>query len=67
MIPAYCAHQVCNLADCIKIACDFLSPRNSAIRRFQAFADDPRRLSLDLAQTASLDAPKSRKNSEGKM
>lgn len=27
MIPAYCAHQVCNLSDCIKIACDFVSPR----------------------------------------
>lgn len=27
MVPAGCAHQVCNLADCIKIACDFVSPR----------------------------------------
>lgn len=26
-IPAGCAHQVCNLADCIKIAIDFVSPR----------------------------------------
>ena len=26
-IPAGCAHQVCNLADCIKIALDFVSPR----------------------------------------
>lgn len=25
-IPAGCAHQVCNLADCIKVACDFVSP-----------------------------------------
>lgn len=27
-IPAGCAHQVCNLTDCIKIAVDFLSPCN---------------------------------------
>ncbi|WVQ77932.1 hypothetical protein IAT38_000012 [Cryptococcus sp. DSM 104549] len=27
-IPAGCAHQVCNLADCIKIALDFVSPHN---------------------------------------
>jgi len=27
-IPAGCAHQVCNLTDCIKIAVDFLSPYN---------------------------------------
>ncbi|EKM59423.1 uncharacterized protein PHACADRAFT_249898 [Phanerochaete carnosa HHB-10118-sp] len=27
-IPAGCAHQVCNLADCIKVACDFISPDN---------------------------------------
>ncbi|KAK4684539.1 hypothetical protein P7C73_g5636, partial [Tremellales sp. Uapishka_1] len=27
-IPAGCAHQVCNLADCIKIALDFVSPNN---------------------------------------
>lgn len=26
-IPAGCAHQVCNLANCIKIAIDFVSPR----------------------------------------
>jgi lysine-specific demethylase 3 len=26
-IPAGCAHQVCNLAGCIKIALDFVSPR----------------------------------------
>ena len=26
-IPAGCAHQVCNLSDCIKIALDFVSPR----------------------------------------
>ncbi|KIP09215.1 hypothetical protein PHLGIDRAFT_343879 [Phlebiopsis gigantea 11061_1 CR5-6] len=29
-IPAGCAHQVCNLADCIKVACDFVSPENIA-------------------------------------
>lgn len=31
-IPAGCAHQVCNLADCIKIALDFVSPRESSLR-----------------------------------
>ncbi|EMD40603.1 hypothetical protein CERSUDRAFT_80259 [Gelatoporia subvermispora B] len=29
-IPAGCAHQVCNLADCIKVASDFVSPENVA-------------------------------------
>lgn len=29
-IPAGCAHQVCNLADCIKVAVDFVSPENIA-------------------------------------
>ncbi|EGF98566.1 uncharacterized protein MELLADRAFT_40785, partial [Melampsora larici-populina 98AG31] len=28
MIPAYSPHQVCNLANCIKIAMDFLSPQS---------------------------------------
>ncbi|KAI0080657.1 hypothetical protein K474DRAFT_1614902 [Panus rudis PR-1116 ss-1] len=28
LIPAGCAHQVCNLADSIKVACDFVSPEN---------------------------------------
>ncbi|PWN48857.1 hypothetical protein IE53DRAFT_388938 [Violaceomyces palustris] len=27
-IPAGCAHQVCNLGDCIKVAVDFVSPEN---------------------------------------
>ncbi|OCB84601.1 Clavaminate synthase-like protein [Sanghuangporus baumii] len=27
-IPAGCAHQVCNLSDSIKAACDFVSPEN---------------------------------------
>ncbi|KAI9441323.1 hypothetical protein H4582DRAFT_1848819 [Lactarius indigo] len=27
-IPAGCAHQVCNLSDCIKVAMDFVSPEN---------------------------------------
>lgn len=27
-IPAGCAHQVCNFSDCIKVACDFVSPEN---------------------------------------
>ncbi|TBU31981.1 Clavaminate synthase-like protein [Dichomitus squalens] len=30
LVPAGCAHQVCNLADCIKVACDFVSPENIA-------------------------------------
>ncbi|KAH7888104.1 hypothetical protein F5I97DRAFT_1865700 [Phlebopus sp. FC_14] len=30
LIPAGCAHQVCNLADCIKVAVDFVSPENIA-------------------------------------
>ncbi|KAH7930065.1 Clavaminate synthase-like protein [Leucogyrophana mollusca] len=29
-IPAGCAHQVCNLADCVKVASDFVSPENIA-------------------------------------
>ncbi|KIL67385.1 hypothetical protein M378DRAFT_102557 [Amanita muscaria Koide BX008] len=29
-IPAGCAHQVANLADCIKVAIDFVSPENVA-------------------------------------
>ncbi|GAA5844186.1 hypothetical protein JCM9279_001720 [Rhodotorula babjevae] len=29
-IPAGCAHQVCNLADCIKVATDFVSVENVA-------------------------------------
>ncbi|KAJ1023199.1 hypothetical protein NDA16_003352 [Ustilago loliicola] len=28
LIPAGCAHQVCNLTDCIKVAVDFVSPQN---------------------------------------
>jgi len=27
-IPAGCAHQVCNVGDCIKVAVDFVSPAN---------------------------------------
>ncbi|KAA1466060.1 hypothetical protein DENSPDRAFT_862224 [Dentipellis sp. KUC8613] len=27
-IPAGCAHQVCNLSDCMKVAIDFVSPEN---------------------------------------
>ncbi|OCF44720.1 hypothetical protein I317_01409 [Kwoniella heveanensis CBS 569] len=37
-IPAGCAHQVCNLADCIKIALDFVSPHN--VRRCQKLTQD---------------------------
>ncbi|WVR04951.1 hypothetical protein IAU60_001963 [Kwoniella sp. DSM 27419] len=40
-IPAGCAHQVCNLADCIKIALDFVSPHN--VRRCQQLTQDFRR------------------------
>ncbi|KAH9978099.1 hypothetical protein BGW80DRAFT_1285791 [Lactifluus volemus] len=29
-IPAGCAHQVANLADCVKVAVDFVSPKNIA-------------------------------------
>jgi lysine-specific demethylase 3 len=29
-VPAGCAHQVCNLTDCIKIATDFISPQSVA-------------------------------------
>lgn len=29
-IPAGCAHQVCNKADCIKVATDFVSVENVA-------------------------------------
>jgi lysine-specific demethylase 3 len=41
-IPAGCAHQVCNLADCIKIALDFVSTRESRelIVGFRADATD---------------------------
>lgn len=40
-IPAGCAHQVCNFSDCIKAACDFVSPENverceSLTREFRA-------------------------------
>ncbi|KZV86429.1 Clavaminate synthase-like protein [Exidia glandulosa HHB12029] len=40
-IPAGCAHQVCNLSDCIKVAVDFVSPENierceNLTREFQA-------------------------------
>ncbi|KAI8829523.1 hypothetical protein BJ741DRAFT_622625 [Chytriomyces cf. hyalinus JEL632] len=27
-VPAGCAHQVCNYMDCVKAACDFVSPEN---------------------------------------
>ncbi|KAF9246856.1 hypothetical protein BU15DRAFT_57822 [Melanogaster broomeanus] len=33
LIPAGCAHQVCNLADCVKVAVDFVSPENIAALR----------------------------------
>ncbi|WWD01723.1 hypothetical protein V866_008669 [Kwoniella sp. B9012] len=40
-IPAGCAHQVCNLADCIKIALDFVSPHN--VKRCQQLTQDFRK------------------------
>ncbi|WWC85206.1 uncharacterized protein L201_000065 [Kwoniella dendrophila CBS 6074] len=40
-IPAGCAHQVCNLSDCIKIALDFVSPHN--VRRCQQLTADFRK------------------------
>ncbi|WVQ70399.1 uncharacterized protein L199_008626 [Kwoniella botswanensis] len=40
-IPAGCAHQVCNLADCVKIALDFVSPHN--VKRCQQLTQDFRK------------------------
>ena len=37
-IPAGCAHQVCNLADCIKVASDFVSIEN--VRRCWTVTDE---------------------------
>jgi hypothetical protein len=39
-IPAGCAHQVCNLADCIKIALDFVSPREWQLLKGSALTSD---------------------------
>lgn len=44
-IPAGCAHQVCNLTDCMKIAVDFVSPENVArcfqlTKEFRALSND---------------------------
>ena len=41
-IPAGCAHQVCNLTPCIKVACDFVSPEN--VHRCSAITLADRRL-----------------------
>jgi lysine-specific demethylase 3 len=41
-IPAGCAHQVCNLTSCIKVACDFVSPH--CIRRCKDLIDGNRGL-----------------------
>lgn len=43
-IPAGCAHQVCNLAPCIKVACDFVSPEN--VTRSSTIAAADRRLAV---------------------
>lgn len=42
LIPAGCAHQVCNLTPCIKIACDFVSPEN--VQRCSIITTADRRL-----------------------
>ncbi|OLL23307.1 Lysine-specific demethylase 3A [Neolecta irregularis DAH-3] len=44
-IPAGCAHQVCNLSSCIKVACDFVSPEN--VSRCAVLTDESRRLAKD--------------------
>jgi [histone H3]-dimethyl-L-lysine9 demethylase len=41
-IPAGCAHQVCNLTSCIKVACDFVSPH--CISRCRDLIEGTRRL-----------------------
>jgi [histone H3]-dimethyl-L-lysine9 demethylase len=41
-IPAGCAHQVCNLSSCIKVACDFVSPH--CISRCRDLIEGTRRL-----------------------
>jgi len=41
-IPAGCAHQVCNLSSCIKVACDFVSPH--CISRCRDLMEGTRRL-----------------------
>ncbi|VDB91674.1 unnamed protein product [Peniophora sp. CBMAI 1063] len=43
-IPAGCAHQVCNLADCIKVAADFVSLEN--IQRCAQLTQEFRRLNF---------------------
>lgn len=42
LVPAGCAHQVANLADCIKVACDFVSPQN--VDRCMALSGEHREL-----------------------
>ncbi|KAI0266379.1 hypothetical protein BC834DRAFT_969419 [Gloeopeniophorella convolvens] len=44
-IPAGCAHQVCNLSDCIKVAADFVSPEN--IERCARLTDEFRAQNLE--------------------
>ncbi|KAH8829753.1 hypothetical protein DL96DRAFT_1590275 [Flagelloscypha sp. PMI_526] len=46
-IPAGCAHQVCNLANCIKVAVDFVSPQN--IMRCAKLTTEFRNLNMKLA------------------
>jgi lysine-specific demethylase 3 len=46
-IPAGCAHQVCNLADCIKVAVDFVSTEN--IERCQLLTQEFREQNQNVA------------------
>lgn len=46
-VPAGCAHQVCNLSDCIKIATDFVSP--GSVDRCQALMKEFRGLNMKKA------------------
>jgi len=41
-VPAGCAHQVCNLTSCVKVACDFVSPEN--VVKCCALGEENRRL-----------------------
>jgi hypothetical protein len=48
LIPAYCAHQVANVADAIKIACDFFSMSN--LRRTERLVGELRQQRLSDSQ-----------------
>ncbi|CAO1629270.1 unnamed protein product [Parajaminaea phylloscopi] len=53
-IPAGCAHQVCNLTDCMKIAVDFVSPEN--VRRCFSLTAEFRSLNNSLLKSWKEDA-----------